>query len=169
MYTLMIPARAVALTPGDAAQGRPANPGAGGAGPGRSAAVVSSAPAHGDGQLPKGTGQPVPGIAGDVSGTPGADTSGDDGCAARPVAAQVLRHARRRRGWSQPRLAAEMHRVARACQRVLPGAESLKTMISRWENGHRVPDTYNREVLCVALGIPVSALGLPDDVDEGAS
>jgi hypothetical protein len=169
MYTLMGPSRAGALTPADAGQGRRANPDTTRTGLGRSVALVSPGRGHGGGEVPNGVAQSVPGAGDDASGTPADGISSDDEWATRPTAARVLRRARRRRGWSQPRLATEMHRVARACQRVLPGVDSLKTMISRWENGHRVPDTYNREVVCAALGIPVSALGLPDDIDEDAS
>jgi hypothetical protein len=78
---------------------------------------------------------------------------------------RVLRHARMRRRWSQQRLIRELQRVARERGLTLPNPESLKAMISRWERGHRVPDQYNRRLLCEALGLAVSQLGLPDDPD----
>jgi len=56
-----------------------------------------------------------------------------------------------------------MQQEARRRNRTLPVPESLKTMISRWENGHRIPDPYNREILCAALGIREADLGLTGD------
>jgi hypothetical protein len=55
--------------------------------------------------------------------------------------------------------------VARELRVPLPQPVSLKAMISRWENDHLVPDEFNRRVLCLALGIPISDLGLPEDPD----
>jgi len=75
----------------------------------------------------------------------------------------VLRRARARLGWSQPRLAHAMRQEARRRNRRLPVPESLKTMVSRWENGHRIPDPFNREILCAALGIDEEDLGLGGD------
>jgi transcriptional regulator with XRE-family HTH domain len=78
----------------------------------------------------------------------------------------VLRGARELRRWSQTQLILELQRVAEAKRLSLPTAESLKAMISRWENGHLVPDEYNRELLCLALGISLSDLGLPHAHDR---
>jgi transcriptional regulator with XRE-family HTH domain len=56
-----------------------------------------------------------------------------------------LRAAREARGWSQTRLVFELRRHATGEGLRLPGPESLKTELSRWENGHKRPDaTYRR-------------------------
>jgi transcriptional regulator with XRE-family HTH domain len=78
----------------------------------------------------------------------------------------VLRGARELRRWSQTQLIRELQHVAEAKRLSLPTVESLKAMISRWENGHLVPDEYNRELLCLTLGISVSDLGLPNEHDR---
>lgn len=83
----------------------------------------------------------------------------------RQRAALVLRQARRGHGWSQLRLLREVQMVGAARGVPVPAASSLESMISRWENGYQVPDRHNRALLCVALGIAVTDLGLPDDDD----
>ncbi|MFC0531366.1 hypothetical protein [Phytohabitans kaempferiae] len=40
----------------------------------------------------------------------------------------------------------------------LPKPASLKSMISRWEQGQHLPDRQNRKVLAAALGIDESIL-----------
>lgn len=56
-----------------------------------------------------------------------------------------LRQARHARGWSQSRLIHQLCQEAATRGVTLPGAASLKTQVSRWENGHRTPDaTYQR-------------------------
>ena len=82
-----------------------------------------------------------------------------------PPPGVVLRRARRRRNWSQRRLIYELQVVAARERKSLATAKSLKAQISRWERGHRVPDEYNRRLLCEALGIPVTDLGLGKDHD----
>ncbi|GIH18971.1 hypothetical protein Raf01_71430 [Rugosimonospora africana] len=58
-----------------------------------------------------------------------------------------------------------MQQIARRRRLSLPTPESLKAMVSRWECGHRVPDNFNRRLLCEALGIALSDLGLAEDPD----
>ncbi|MGI5213846.1 helix-turn-helix domain-containing protein [Plantactinospora sp. CA-290183] len=79
----------------------------------------------------------------------------------------VIRRARmqRGRGWTQYRLAHEMARVANAYGLDSPSLGCLRSMISRWENGHRKPDEVNRRLLCEALGIPLEHLMMPIDED----
>ncbi|MFF5085326.1 hypothetical protein ACFY36_50505 [Actinoplanes sp. NPDC000266] len=38
-------------------------------------------------------------------------------------------------------------------------------MLSKWENGHKVPSQYNRHLLAHALGVTVVDLGLWADPD----
>jgi transcriptional regulator with XRE-family HTH domain len=80
-----------------------------------------------------------------------------------------LQRARATRGWSQPRLIAEMRRAAlQLFGHQLPCDSSLKAMVSRWENNWREPDRYNRRVLAAALGLSEDLLGstAPEEVAE---
>jgi hypothetical protein len=107
----------------------------------------------------------------DIGGGAGRRTVGDGGGRRWPRATVtrrpgeslgcLLRRARRTRQWSQPRLIHEMRRVAGVEGKRLPCNESLKAMISRWENDRQVPDDFNRAVLCAALRIPLAAVDPP--------
>ena len=78
----------------------------------------------------------------------------------------ALRAARTARGWSQSRAASELH--ALAGNRGGPDAApaSLKTQLSRWENGHALPEPEYRELLAELYGLPAADLGL---VPRGAA
>lgn len=65
-----------------------------------------------------------------------------------------LKAARQARGWTQERLLSEL----RALGVSLPAA-SLKTQLSRWENGHRTPDTYYRGLFRRVYGLTDDELG----------
>ncbi|GGN37753.1 hypothetical protein GCM10010109_63990 [Actinoplanes campanulatus] len=75
-----------------------------------------------------------------------------------------LRRLRMRQGWTQLVLAQRMRDIA-----VDHGGTaeliSLKAMISKWENGHKEPDEFNRRLLAAALGATVADLGLAEDPD----
>lgn len=58
-----------------------------------------------------------------------------------------LKLARTERGWSQSRLIAAMEAEARRMQRPIAEQTSLKTQVSRWENGHHTPDSFHQELL----------------------
>jgi transcriptional regulator with XRE-family HTH domain len=58
-----------------------------------------------------------------------------------------LRAARTARGWSQSEAARELVALARAHGAAVAGAASLKTLLSRWENGHAVPEPQYRALL----------------------
>ena len=58
-----------------------------------------------------------------------------------------LQAARRARGWSQPRAVSELMRLARWKGIRVASAASLKTQLSRWENGHVTPEHY-QGLLC---------------------
>ena len=64
----------------------------------------------------------------------------------------ALRDARFDRGWSQSRAIAELQKHARALGVTLPSAASLKTELSRWENGHRTPDAFYQRLFAMAYG-----------------
>src|SRR5260370_37047911 len=60
---------------------------------------------------------------------------------------RALQAARRARGWSQARAAWELTRFAESRGMKVASSASLKTQLSRWENGHVTP-SYYRELLC---------------------
>ncbi|WP_224389807.1 hypothetical protein [Pseudonocardia sp. ICBG1293] len=82
-----------------------------------------------------------------------------------PGAGAALRAARDRRGWSQSE-------AARALAALVAGAggtaraASLKTQLSRWENGHAVPDPTHRALLAELYGSTPAALGLDGTAPE---
>src|SRR6476659_2918325 len=77
-----------------------------------------------------------------------------------------IRTARRDRDWSQTRLIAELQRVALRRGIALPSLETLKSRVSRWENGHSVPDEFYRQLLREAFGMDDHELGFSLDADE---
>lgn len=58
-----------------------------------------------------------------------------------------LQSARRKEGWSQARAVWELVRLAKSKGVTVATPQSLKTQLSRWENGHIAPDFY-RDLLC---------------------
>jgi transcriptional regulator with XRE-family HTH domain len=70
-----------------------------------------------------------------------------------------IRAARKDRDWSQTRLIAELERVAKRRNVTLPTRETLKSRVSRWENGHARPDDFYRQLLREALGMDDRELG----------
>jgi hypothetical protein len=58
----------------------------------------------------------------------------------------ALREARTRRGWSQSQLIAYLRAAARTAGRELPADETLRSMISRWENGQHQPGALYRHL-----------------------
>jgi transcriptional regulator with XRE-family HTH domain len=71
-----------------------------------------------------------------------------------------IKAARQARGWSQSRLVLEIERLARERGIGVASRASLKTAVSRWENGHVVPDELYAGMLAEALGTSPSDLGL---------
>jgi transcriptional regulator with XRE-family HTH domain len=71
-----------------------------------------------------------------------------------------LRRARQQCGWSQARLIYALQREARLAGIRIASAASLKTQLSRWENGHCVPDAVYRTLLCQVYGASPVDLGL---------
>ena len=72
----------------------------------------------------------------------------------------ALRDARLDRRWSQSRAIGELQRHARALGVQLPAAASLKTELSRWENGHRTPDAFYQRLFEMAYGRSAEDLGI---------
>ncbi|MFC7532329.1 multiprotein-bridging factor 1 family protein [Actinoplanes sp. GCM10030250] len=69
-----------------------------------------------------------------------------------------------RKGWSQLQLANRMNEAAKHHDGTAQLC-SLVVMISKWENGAKVPGEYNRRLLAETLGITVADLGLAEDPD----
>jgi transcriptional regulator with XRE-family HTH domain len=69
-----------------------------------------------------------------------------------------LQAARRARGWSQVRMVSELMRLVRWKEIRVASAASLKTQLSRWENGHVTPDYY-RALLCELFKVTPGELG----------
>lgn len=64
-----------------------------------------------------------------------------------PNRLRAMRRAQKPTPWTQERLAHEIEQAARHLGIRVPGRRSLKVQVSRWENGHTVPDARNRELL----------------------
>lgn len=76
-----------------------------------------------------------------------------------------LRQARATRGWSLMRTAHELQSCAASRGFALPELKHLKTMLSRWENGHIKPgDTY-APLFCEIYGLTERDLGLPQPIE----
>lgn len=80
-----------------------------------------------------------------------------------------IRSARRERGWSQIQLIAELERVAARGGTRLPSRETLKSRVSRWENGRARPDEFYRRLLREAFGLDDRELGFARDVEGGSA
>ena|SRR6266487_6952889 len=76
---------------------------------------------------------------------------------------RVIRRARQRHGWSQPRLIHEMRLVT---AEPLPDLQTLRSQLSRWEHGHQMPDRRHRWILARALKLAPHALLLTDEPTE---
>jgi transcriptional regulator with XRE-family HTH domain len=80
-----------------------------------------------------------------------------------------LQAARRARGWSQVRAVSELVRLATWKEIHVASAASLKTQLSRWENGHVTPDYY-QALLCEIYKSTPGELGFGiQELSDGAS
>ncbi len=75
------------------------------------------------------------------------------------MADTLLKAARVARGWSQARLIYELERQALVDGLTVPGRDSLRSMISRWENGRVMPDEIYRSLLTQLYGLSDIDLG----------
>lgn len=80
-----------------------------------------------------------------------------------------LREARLSKAWSQARLAEEITVAASRVDVPVAKINSLKVLISRWENSHAVPEEPYRQLLAVTLGVSMQELGLPVVVPDRLS
>lgn len=74
-----------------------------------------------------------------------------------------LQQARAARRWSQARLIRELQATAKRDGTTLPGADSLRGQVSRWENGHVQPEADYRRLLRLVYGLDDAGLGLTAD------
>src|SRR3954453_28745 len=77
-----------------------------------------------------------------------------------------IRDARVQLGWSQARLISELRLVADRKGLSLPAAETMKSRVSRWENGHARPDDFYRPLLREALAVDDHALGVDSPCNQ---
>lgn len=75
----------------------------------------------------------------------------------------LIKQARQTRGWTSTKLNSEIRRTAHKLGVTTASSESLRVMISGWENGRGVPDTTYRMLLTHVFDLPAAALGLPGD------
>ena len=76
-----------------------------------------------------------------------------------------IREARKSREWSQTRMIAELERVASRRGLTLPSRDTLKSRVSRWENGHTKPDDFYSQLLREIFGMDDRELGLATPTD----
>ena len=69
----------------------------------------------------------------------------------------AIRQARRAKGWSQDFLARRIADERQAAGESVD-QQSIKTQLSRWENGHVEPDRFTRQLLAAVFSTPVEAL-----------
>src|SRR5215207_3626073 len=89
--------------------------------------------------------------------TSGQVTSRDQGAEMRTK----LAAARENLGWSQARLMSELERRGRLAGLAVMSNSSLKTALSRWENGHYTPDRQYRQLFRDIYGLSDAELGFP--------
>ncbi|WP_300007889.1 hypothetical protein [Pseudonocardia sp.] len=81
----------------------------------------------------------------------------------------ALRTARTERAWSQTAAARELRALARARDGPEATAASLKTQLSRWENGHAVPEPEYRVLLAELYGRTPEQLGLLPEPEHAST
>jgi transcriptional regulator with XRE-family HTH domain len=95
-------------------------------------------------QMGRTSGNPAPGLSDDAFGDERQESGQDD---EPSPAVTLLQAARRALGWSQGRAVWEIVNLAQSKKMTVASAPSLKTQLSRWENGHVTPGYY-RPLLC---------------------
>jgi transcriptional regulator with XRE-family HTH domain len=81
----------------------------------------------------------------------------------------LIRQARQTRGWTtSAKLNAEIRQTARRLGVGTASQESLRVMISGWENGRQTPDATYQRLLRQVFDFPGEALGFPA-ADPGAN
>ncbi len=91
-------------------------------------------------------------------------TDRDPARGGRGQAGSRLREARAARGWSQSEAARELVALGRRRATPVAAAPSLKTLLSRWENGHAQPEPQYRTLLAELYRRSAGELGIDDAV-----
>lgn len=81
----------------------------------------------------------------------------------------ALRAARVARGWSQSEAAQQLATHARAAGAAVAAPASLKTLLSRWENGHALPEPQYRTLLGELYDRAPAELGIAGPADDAAA
>jgi tetratricopeptide (TPR) repeat protein len=76
-------------------------------------------------------------------------------------AATPLQAARLEVGWKQTQTIRALQQAAADDSASIASERSLKTMLSRWENGHDTPDLASQRLLCKVYGQTPEELGFP--------
>jgi transcriptional regulator with XRE-family HTH domain len=84
----------------------------------------------------------------------------DDAAAAAAAPRSLLRAARQGRGWSQSEAAGRLAALASRRGAGAARPDSLKTQLSRWENGHATPAPEHRALLAELYASTATDLGL---------
>jgi transcriptional regulator with XRE-family HTH domain len=85
---------------------------------------------------------------------------GREPAATGATASTALRAARVARGWSQSDAARALVALAQTAGAPVAAAASLKSLLSRWENGHAVPEAQYRELLAQLYEHTPAELGI---------
>jgi transcriptional regulator with XRE-family HTH domain len=85
-----------------------------------------------------------------------------------PQPSPRLRAARAAAGWSQSAAAARLAELAGARGAAVAGAASLKTQLSRWENGHALPEPLYRDLLSELYERTPAELGIAPVADPAS-
>src|SRR5690242_17823797 len=75
-------------------------------------------------------------------------------------AATPLQAARLEMGWKAAQVVHALQQAATSQGVTIATATSLKTMLSKWENGHSQPDPVSQRLLCRIYGQSPEELGL---------
>lgn len=78
-----------------------------------------------------------------------------------------IKEARGGKGWTQDSAIFAIKLHARTLGVSVATDRSLKVMLSRWENGHSVPEPPYRQLLSLAYGKSPAELGFPASEDDG--
>jgi transcriptional regulator with XRE-family HTH domain len=92
------------------------------------------------------------------------DTAGKVRRRRMPNNIAALRH---QRGWSQLQLIVAIEQQAKTERASVARRSSLKTRLSKWENGHATPGEFYCGLLCSVFGVTRDELGFgPDEVSD---
>lgn len=79
--------------------------------------------------------------------------------------ATALKAARVAAGWSQPQVIERMRRVAALTGEQLPGANTMRLQLCRWENGRQRPCAFYRQIFCTVYQRSADELSFPPFAD----